>query len=103
MAVMPYQDILVHVRPYGSIEPVEVALRLGGRFDARVTGLYALEDVARFRQILTGETQVSSGRGADREGLRGRHPGGRSVSARLRSVKASNSTGQACEGEKRLT
>jgi nucleotide-binding universal stress UspA family protein len=52
MAAMAYQDILVHVRPYGSIEPVEVALRLGGRFDARVTGLYALEDVARFRQIL---------------------------------------------------
>jgi nucleotide-binding universal stress UspA family protein len=50
---MTYQDILVHVRPYGSIEPVETALRLGGRFDARVTGLYALEDVARFRQILT--------------------------------------------------
>ena len=50
---MAFQDILVHVRPYGSIEPVEVALRLGGRFDARVTGLYALEDVARFRRILT--------------------------------------------------
>ena len=30
---MSYQDILVHVRPYGSIEPVEVALRLGGRFE----------------------------------------------------------------------
>jgi nucleotide-binding universal stress UspA family protein len=53
MAAMAFQDILVHVRPYGSIEPVEVALRLGGRFDARVTGLYALEDVARFRRILT--------------------------------------------------
>jgi nucleotide-binding universal stress UspA family protein len=53
MAAMTYQDILVYVRPYGSIEPVEVALRLGGRFDARVTGLYPLEDVARFRQILT--------------------------------------------------
>jgi nucleotide-binding universal stress UspA family protein len=53
MAAMTYQDILVHVRPYGSIEPVEVALRLGGRFDARVTGLYPLEDVAHFRQILT--------------------------------------------------
>jgi nucleotide-binding universal stress UspA family protein len=50
---MTYQDILVHIRPYGSIEPVEVALRLGGRFDARVTCLYALEDVARFKQILT--------------------------------------------------
>ena len=49
---MTYQDILVHVRPYGSIEPVEVALRLN-KLDARVTGLYALEDVARFRQILT--------------------------------------------------
>ncbi|WP_198038552.1 universal stress protein [Skermanella stibiiresistens] len=49
---MTYRDILAHVRPYGSLEPVEVALRLGGRFDARVTGLYALEDVARFRRIL---------------------------------------------------
>lgn len=50
---MAYLDILAHVRPYGSIEPVEVALRLGGRFDARVTCLYALEDVARMRAILT--------------------------------------------------
>ena len=32
---MAYQDILVHVRPYGSIEPVEVALRLGGRLGER--------------------------------------------------------------------
>jgi nucleotide-binding universal stress UspA family protein len=53
MTAMTYQDILMHVRPYGSIEPVEVALRLGERFEARVTGLYPLEDVARFRQILT--------------------------------------------------
>ncbi|WP_158045282.1 universal stress protein [Skermanella pratensis] len=50
---MAFQDILAHVRPYGSIEPVEVALRLGGRFDARVTCLYPLEDVARMRAILT--------------------------------------------------
>jgi nucleotide-binding universal stress UspA family protein len=52
MAAMTYRDILAHVRPYGSLEPVEVALRLGGRFDARVTGLYALQDIARFRRIL---------------------------------------------------
>ena len=72
---MTYQDILVHVRPYGSIEPVEVALRLGGRFDARVTGLYALEDVAHFRQILLDKSAQLQG--ADRAGLRGRRPGGR--------------------------
>jgi len=50
---MAYKDILVHVRPYGSIEPVELALRLGERFNARVTGLYALQDVAYFRRILS--------------------------------------------------
>jgi nucleotide-binding universal stress UspA family protein len=61
MAAMTYQDILVHVRPYGSIEPVEVALRLGGRFDARATGLYALEDVARFRRILTDKSAPLQG------------------------------------------
>jgi nucleotide-binding universal stress UspA family protein len=53
MAAMTYQDILVHVRPYGSIEPCEVALRLGKRFGARVTGLYALQDVAYFKQLMS--------------------------------------------------
>jgi hypothetical protein len=52
MAAMAYENFLVHIRPYGSIEPVELALRLGGRFGARVTGLYALQDVAYFRRIL---------------------------------------------------
>ena len=49
---MTFQDILVHVRPFGSIEPVQVAMRVAKRFGAHLTGLYALHDLAVFKHML---------------------------------------------------
>lgn len=49
---MTYRDILTHVRSRGSIEPVETAVRLARRFNARLTALYALSDVAQFKRML---------------------------------------------------
>ena len=49
---MTFQDILVHVRPFGSIEPVQVAMRVAKRFGAHLTGLNALHDLAVFKHML---------------------------------------------------
>jgi nucleotide-binding universal stress UspA family protein len=49
---MTFQDILVHVRSVGSIEPVQVAMRVAKRFGAHLTGLYALHDLAVFKHML---------------------------------------------------
>jgi nucleotide-binding universal stress UspA family protein len=49
---MSFQDILVHIRSSGSIEPVRVAMRVAKRFGAHLTGLYALHELALFKHIL---------------------------------------------------
>lgn len=50
---MSWKSILVHVRPYQDwSESIDVAIRLAHRFEARLTGLYTMREIAMLKHVL---------------------------------------------------